>query len=272
MIVSSDVQSYGLQRVVTALEERPHPDDNIKVLHVNGRCDKFMRMARRWRDRGGEYVVAQYVIKSSLRPDVADWLPLWNDAKLVWSYYDLPEMCRREGHDPTFNFYHSPLGISSAFRTLEPYTEKRYKVVTHGDYLTQSTRECVLATNLLCAHLGEPFAANNVDFWVDIADEEVSWVYDAAEYVSGLRRTEGFELPAAVGLACGARPILFDRDHYTRWYEDKAVYISEGSRDEVLEQLRDVFSRRPHVSDAEVQWARDRFNWDSIIEGLYERL
>ena len=88
--------------------------------------------------------------------------------------------------------------------------------------------------------------------------------------MSGLRRIEGFELPAAEGLLCGARPIMFDRPHYRDWFNKWAIFIPEGNREEVLQSLIDVFQQeyRP-VTLEEIAEARQLFDWQSIINGFW---
>jgi hypothetical protein len=265
----SAVDSRGIQRVVAALKERPN-DLPIRVFHINGRVERMRREIEEW---DGDYAIIQYVLRSTQKPSTAEWLPLWRDARLVWSYYDLPALCAEDGVEADFDFYHAPLGISDEFRQAGTLPPKRYTVVTHGDYLTQGTRECFWAVPNGVAHVGKRFNRPEVDFYEDISDYELACLYSSSHYVCGLRRHEGFELPAAEGLSCGARPLLFDRPHYRQWYEEHAEYIIEAPRPDVIEQLHALFQREPlPVTQAEQIWARGRFNWDRIIGGFYERL
>lgn len=112
----------------------------------------------------------------------------------------------------------------------------------------------------------------SVTFSKDCSDKELAPYYSTSQYVSGLRRTEGFELPAVEGLFCGARPILFDTPNYRQWYEPFGIFIYEGSRQEVIEQLINIF-QGPYqpVTEEEIAVAQGRFDWQRIIGGFWER-
>lgn len=261
----------GVGRVVDAMR-RHLPDREMLVLHVNGRLDRAHRVVEQ---NDLPYVVVQYALRSTQRPKCDDWIALWREAELVWSYYDLPALCAEDDVEPEFAFYRSPLGIADTFRQPTRRRRKAYTVLTHGDYLTQGTREALLAAGG-GAHLGPRFEraiSNRVDFYNDLPDSELADLYGRCKYVAPLRRHDGFELPAAEALAQGCRPILFDREHYRHWFEDHAVYVQEAPRPEVEEQLREVFSRRYQPpTRAEQSWAQKRFDWEPIMEGLRAHL
>lgn len=273
----ADIANRGVQRVVLALEDRPI-DRELCVFHVNGRLERLTRQIEEW---GRDYAIIQYSLRRTQKPSTADWLPVWRAAKVVWSYTNLEALCAEDGVPADFAFYHAPLGLSDAF-TREP-AKKLYLVATHGTYLTESVKECVVAADVAerltkksmpkVVHFGVPFEGHdNVLFAPGVSDEDLAEIYRSCHYVSGLRRDEGFELPAAEGLACGARPILFHRPDYVQWYGEHAEYIIETDRPGVIDQLREVFTRRRPVAAAESAWAREHFNWDRIISGFYARL
>lgn len=279
--VTIEALPRSVRRVADALERHSEVAPDVRVFHVTGRLEHVTRDVE---EHDGPFALVQYVVRSSQKPSTRAWLPLWRAAECVWSYYDLPALCEQDGLPADFRFYHAPLGIDDAFRTSRG-VKKQYVVATHGDYLTQSTRECVIAACRTrddarrpshggrAAHLGGEFPTDRlVDFYDDITDAELADVYSSSWYVSGLRRCEGFELPAAEGLACGARPILFDRPHYRQWYGDHAEYIEEAPRPDVIDQLRAVFARRRPVPASESAWAVDFFDWDRIIAGFHEAL
>ena len=262
----NDFNNRGFQRIIAAVDE--HLGDlDLALVHANGRVDRLTRLAA----ESAPYVVLQYSMRSTKTPSTRSWLPLWRHATLVWSYYDLPGACAQDGAPADFRFHRSPLGIAAAF-TSPPEAEKRYAVVTHGGYLTQSVRECVAAAARVgerAAHVGEPFPGHdNVDFFENVDDEELAEVYAASRYVCGLRRVEGFEMPAAEGLACGARPILFDREHYRHWFGDHAAYIPEDDREAVIDAVARVLASDNPVSADERRWAVETFDWKPILEGV----
>ena len=130
-----------------------------------------------------------------------------------------------------------------------------------------------IGVNKRVFHVG-PVITNRpeVDFSNGMADASLAKNYSACEFVSGLRRTEGFELPVIEGLVCGARPIVFDRPHYRHWFENLAVFIPETNRDGVVNSLSKVFKKgaKP-VTKTEIKEARKRFNWEVIVKRFWEK-
>ena len=262
------IDNRAVNRITDALEKyRPDRDDDITIIPVNGRVEHL----KRYLATIGKYAIIQMVLRSSLNPDTTDWLPIWEGATVVWSYYDLPTLTREDGNEPRFNFYHAPLGVESIFRPKD--LQRKYTICTHGTYLTESVRECILASgNQKVAYLNNDTGRKNVDCFVDINDEELVDVYNQCHYVSGLRRDEGFELPAAEGILCGARPIMFDQPHYRQWFDGLAEFIPEEPRPKVVESLKKIFKRTNPVTEEEIKEARKRFNWERIVTGFYERM
>ena len=277
-------KSRGLDRIAAAVK-RHAPSDikivnskdeaDLVILFINGRREHTKIEIDRLTRQGKNYAIVQACVRSTKNPSTVDWLPLWQGAELVWSYYDLPALCAEDKMSADFNFYHAPLGIDKAFKVYP--TKKKYIIATSGlGYLTESARECILAAigvNKRVFHVG-PVITNRpeVDFSNGMADASLAKNYSACEFVSGLRRIEGFELPVIEGLACGARPIVFDRPHYRHWFENLAIFIPETNRDGVVNSLSKVFKKgaKP-VTKAEIKEARKRFNWEVIVKGFWEK-
>ena len=280
--VDSDIDSRGVQRVATALRKHllagaivdSTREADLVVLHVIGRQDRMWAQAKKLLAEGKRYAVIQYCLRSTLRPSTEGWLPLWRDAEAVWSYLDLPTLCAEDGQQADFAFYHAPLGVDGSVFYPRPLQEERCNVVTSGlSYLTESVREVIKAARIArqeIIHLG-PQVAPKLFCVENVEDATLAGIYSQSLYVSGLRRTEGFELPAAEGLLCGARPILFNRPHYRQWYDGLGVFIPEGSREEVIESLVKVFSR-PYVPLNQVQIfeAGKRFAWPPILNDFWK--
>lgn len=121
-------------------------------------------------------------------------------------------------------------------------------------------------------HLGSTLRDASVRCHVKISDADLVQVYKQTRYVSGLRRIEGFELPVIEGISCGARPIVFDGEHY-EWYDPWAIKIPEGTRHEVELALRRIFlSPYEPMDAADVGAVRYAFDWQRIISGFWERV
>lgn len=284
-------QSRGIQRAYDALIKykpdsvevvKNEEEADLSVIHVIGRRDQVRARAEELRKKGKEYAIIQYVLRSSQKPSTADWIDLWQGAKLVWSYYNLPSLCIedglfREGVLTSFPFYYAPLGVeSNVFKQTKVH--RRGLVLASGQHaLSESVRECAIAVNELkgyMIHLGHDLRrGGRILAYQDVSDERLCDLYSAVQFVSGLRRIEGFELPAAEGLLCGARPILFDKPHYRHWYGDLAVYIPEESREKVIESLKSVFTAGADpVTEEEKQIARERFDWQKIITNFWNKI
>lgn len=283
------VASPSLMRVTDALVQHkpewveivPAEDlADIVVLHVIGRQDQTIKQVWQLNCKDKDYAVIQYAIRSTLRPETEGWLPLWRHAKVTWSYYDLPELVAEDGitgNAANFDFYHAPLGVDEVFTQSLNYDKRIFQILTSGQsYLTESVRECLLAARAVGTdiyHLGDNLKMKNAWCGTGLTDRELAGIYSQCKYVSGLRRVEGFELPAAEGLMCGARPIMFDRPHYRKWFNDWAIFIPESPREETIEHLRNVFSSPYNgVTQDEIAAARQLFNWERIIKNFWERL
>jgi len=282
-------ESFCYKRIIDAFKkfspEKITFTDNYSeadtdILHVNGRRDQFYRIAEKSIKEGRKYIVAQYCLRSTQRKSTQEWKWLWENALLVWSYYDLNKMIREDGGNWQLNnFLHSPLGADENVFTMAE-TEKKFIAMTSGGLASidnESTREVASAANILnknVFHLGPNINLGaNVTYGHNINDNEIVSAYRASEYVCGLRRIEGFELPAVEGLFCGARPILFDRDHYRKWYEPWAEFIPESHPIKVNRKLIELFKcgARP-VSQQERNEAVSIFGWNNVINNFWNKI
>lgn len=222
-------------------------------------------------------VVIQYCLDSA-GLDYDRWHERWVNAKLTWSYYDLPTIVGRNG----FAFYHAPLGVDAPF--TKPFIDgSRAGVMTSG-YVSgpkgEAIEEVAVAAHTLgipIVHLGpEGIAGMTTKIpmrsILGIPDGPLANQYRQVKWVSGLRHVEGFELPALEGLCCGARPIVFDRADMRQWYDGHAVFVPECSGEELIGHLVNVLLSEPSpVLADERAWAAERFDWGPIARGFWER-
>lgn len=264
--VDTKLTSLAVRRVVNALKKYVPShveiaddidDAELVVLHINGRLERNTKYIE---SLDKPYTIIQYAVKSTRNPEAEEWMPMWTNAELVWSYLYL------EGE---FDFYHAPLGVDSdVFYPVD--VEPQYLALTTGEgYLSESVREVMVAARLVggdVAHLGPHLGKDGIDYFSGMNDSELNYLYNKCHYVSGLRRIEGFELPAAEGLLSGTRPILFDKPHYKDWYDGLAVFIPETHRDQIVKDVEGVFKEgvKP-VTESEISEGKDRFNWEQII-------
>lgn len=282
------VLSRAMHRTAAALERYAPPEVDIvytplaadmEVLHTIGYAD-LVQEVERVRADGHRYAVMQYCLASAGAPDMLSWLPLWENSVGVWSYYDLVAHLIDAGvNAPTGGWmYHAPLGVDSDVFHRVP-SMAQYTILTSG-YVPEAegVLECldaVTQTGGRMFHLGPEDSRypDNVDQLLGIGDEELARRYSASRFVSGLRRIEGFELPAAEGVVCGARPVMFDLPCYRAWYQDLAEYVPEGTHDEVTAALVDLFQQPPNpVTADEMEQARERFNWETLAAGFWAQV
>lgn len=255
------------------------PVENIEaaevvLIHAVGYPETVDAIAR-CKMRRQKIVLAQYCFRSTQEPSATSWLPLWRECDVVWSYYDLQTACVEDGCEwpSDVTFVMTPLGVDPA--TFYPMPcERRFLIATSG-YVART--ECVAEVNRavdlnggLQFHLGPHPGMPNVEAHEDITDGALAVFYNSSQYVSGLRRIEGFELPIVEGLMCGARPIVFDRPHYRQWFGDLAVFIPEGTMREVTEALTLVLAQPAQpVTSAERMVAAGRFAWPAIAAAVW---
>jgi len=286
--------SPAMMRIATALKahapswvsfvENPS-QANLRVLYVIG--DDAVSGCEAIRAVGQKYVIVQCFPPGADTPEARaafgdlDLIDTWRNAEFVWSYHDMSGLSRRHG----FPFYHAPLGLDAEFMAELPLPQRSRKVITMGHVsgpLAEAIEEVWTAAQfegVKGMHIGpgsvggmrQPFSWRSTDG--AITDEALSHEYGSAQWVAALRHLGGFELPAAEGLACGARPILFDQPDMRHWYGESAVYVPECSGDQLVGLLRTVFrGDYVPVTTQERRAARDRFSWRRIATGFWSTM
>ncbi len=277
--------SRAMERVVAALKlfapkgvefVTDRRDAHLVLLHVIG-YPETETAVQELRTNGQSFAIIQYCMRSTQKPNTRDWVDLWRGADLIWSYYDLPALMKADGlFDSSLNIYMSPLGVDPVFRNRPLQDVKTFTILTSGFVAeSESVLECAKAVAAVKGrqfHLGPRSVCPDADMCgTGIGDPTLAEAYSRSCWVAGLRRAEGFEMPAAEGLCCGARPIMFDAPHYRRWFDPWATFIPEGTFDEVVDSIVKVFeSGCTMVSEAERQVALDCFNWETIVNGFWE--
>lgn len=277
--------SRAMNRVALALEEHLPEDSEVVqdvsaathvVLHVIGFPETVEAVAK-CRERGQKYIIIQYCLRTTQEPQTGPWLPLWEGAEFVWSYYDLPALCAEDGNPVKFSFYYAPIGVDPDVFRHHELLRRKWKCVTTG---TLAYAESAVEVGQACEiadgphlHIGRvadhKFGPKTVNLY-ELPDETVVMHYQSAQFVSGLRKVEGFELPAAEGLLCGARPILYDKPHYRKWYSEWAYFVPEGNADRLVACLTDLFTAGADpVTPEQRAAAARRFDWNVIAPGFW---
>jgi hypothetical protein len=278
-------QNKATARIISAL--KANAPTNIQFVTTKDEADLVIFYASGWRryfkweierlkNKSKKYAIIQISIRTTRTPSTLDWIPLWHNAEVVWSYYDLPALCREDKTAPEFNFYHAPLGVDPVFK--ESPAKKKYVIATNGhDYTAEYIPECVTAARKVgkeVFHIGPPIPGNpDIPSANEVSDKELAEIYSACEFVSGLREGEGFELPVIEGLVCGARPIVFDRPDNRHWFENLALFIPEASGGKIVKDLNKIFENgaKP-VTKTEINKVKRRFNWKKIIPEFWRKI
>jgi len=221
-----------------------------------------------------KYAIIQLSVRSTSNPGTKDWLPIWEKAELVWSYYDLPELCKEDNAGVNFNFYRAPLGVDSeVFKEIK--SKRNFLIASTGSgraWNKECKNEILLAADGLgkkVFQLGSGENTDTITYSNDMDDKTLAKYYSQCEFVSGLRKIEGFELPVIEGLLCGARPICFDKPDFRYWFDGLAEFIPEDYI-KITENVRSVFQKgaRP-VTDTEKEYVKTHFDWNKICKEFW---
>lgn len=293
-----DSYSRGIVRVADALMKyKPdnvelvlHAQDaDFEIIHVTGRRDTVERRIAHLKAKGKPYAMIQYCLRSTKAPHTKDWLNLWKGARVVWSYYDLFKLLDDDrvcdlidlNLKPVFNFYYQPLGVDPTifYERETGHKDKTYTIAASSQHaLSEGVRECVFATKEAGKRmffLGHALRrGDDIVCRTKLTDDQVAEYFSDSKFVSGLRRTEGFEFPVIEGALCGARPIVFDRPEMKKWYSEFAIFINEGSREEVIAELVRIFSipESFKMNEIEKEQIRKRFDWERIITNFWKQI
>jgi hypothetical protein len=287
--LASHYKSPAIQRTIRELTIYAPPsvtivptveDADIVVYHVIGRRDHMLMSTHNILEQGKKYAMIQIALQSTRNPKTAEWLVLWKRAKLVWSYYDIPYLMEQENTSVDMNFLHTPLGVNTSTfyhkgGTVEDrtYTSQTNGVVTNAECIYENF-DAAAKVGGKVAHFGTGLEfRRNVDYFGRISDFELNNLYNRCKYVSGLRRKDGFELSAAEGIICGARPIMFDNHNYRQWFGRFAEFIPERDYGHVVSDLVKLF-KAPYreVTEEEIRLAKALFSWESISKVFWTRL
>lgn len=223
------------------------------------------------RDLECKYAIIQYCTDLLRAGSMGGWGETWRNAEVVWSYYDLIQLTGlRDG----IRHVMAPLGIDKAFTATYPASQSsRENLVVTSGYVSAPNAEAIeevwRAADILnynVIHVGPRtvdgtcYRPRNIEYANGVSDEQLAAIYNRALWVSGLRHVEGFELPAAEGLACGARPLLFP--HLHSWYGDLGYYVEESHGDKLVNSLCEIMKYPPcEMTADELEKTLATFNW-----------
>ena len=274
--------SKAMSRVANALRihcplpiVRYEQEADLVILHVIGMTGLHEKL-HQIKKRNQQYAILQYCLRTTERPDTNSWVEIWRNAAAVWSYYDLNAAMANDGVPFKLqNFWYSQLGADIGVFLQSNFGPREYTICTSG-YVAETEGvseafDAVVKVKGRQFHLGPPLIKHHlIDSKVNIPDSILVGFLNNCQFVAGLRRVEGFELPAVEGLLCGARPIVFDRPHYRQWFGSLAEYVEEGSYETLVEDLQALFVEGPRtVTREEMERARQLYDWAPLCWGFW---
>jgi len=272
--------SHAMVRIANALER--HAPVGVEITRDKSSADVIVMYAiddvydetLSIMTRGQRYAIVQCCLRTCAgRPDPEAWRDIWASAAAVWSYYLLPL-----GVD----YIHAPLGVDDAFKNA-PRTMMRRRLVTTSGYVSAPNAEAIdevweaarrLGIGVLHTGATSVEGMNTPKTWRStgwLSDEGLAEVYSQASWVAALRHVEGFELPAAEGLSCGALPIVFDQPATRHWYGGHALLIPECHGEELVGHLVEAMSVDPRdFTLGPTRW--EPFGWEDACSKFWSKV
>ena len=266
------------------------------VLQDAGRADVQVLQVSALNARSGvkapRYAVVQHAHRYEHRMGERDpivvpegfnpWEAVWSKALAVWSPVDVTAaLAKCSKAQP----YIAPFGVDLG--VFRPHGVPRdVGIVTSGHSNHSEAIQEAAAAAALCGlttvHLG-PWEVAGLNAAMpgrsivnSLTDNELAALYSRSRWVSGLRYFEGFELPVLEGLACGARPIVFDTPENRAFYGDHPVFVPVCQGEQLVQELQRLLSlpvtAREDVQPAELQQVQDRYDWERLARGYWSAL
>lgn len=232
--------------------------------------------------KNDNYVILQHCFLITETSDPDFWCPIFDKAKIVISYIDLPTLTKRN----SFRFLRTPWGADPSVFFSSNQGQRELTVLSTGYVSSTESIEEAYRAVVRCEgsmiNIGHNFRfGSRFSSRENISDEELRRLYEKSKYVIGLRKVEGLELPIIEGLLCGARGICYNADHYKYWFGDLVEYIEEDPlsalgvpySNYVENQIYELISKPVRVvSEEEKELVRNKFSWETIYKRIWEEL
>lgn len=175
------------------------------------------------------------------------------------------------------NIFETPWGFEPKTFYWTP-SHKRFKVMATGyaadaEAIDACYDACLRMRVKMC-HIGCKLpgipGTHTCTRYEHIPDHKMRELYNLSEYVSGMRREGGFELPVIEGYASGAQPVVFDQPTMHKYYDDFALFMPNIKRFSLSLKLEFIFKQSRHVKpNPEIL---ERFHWSRIMRGVWSRV
>uniref|UniRef100_A0A6M3KT66 Putative glycosyltransferase n=1 Tax=viral metagenome TaxID=1070528 RepID=A0A6M3KT66_9ZZZZ len=208
---------------------------------------------------------------------------IFENAVMVYSHLDLKgemtgsDKWTEKEFDKKINFVCGPWGVDEDLFYTNGTPQKAYTMLTTGAVApTEAIAECLYACQSVkgkLLHVG-PNMFPNAEGYLNTRNltiREMCGSYSLSYYTNSMRRIEGFEKTFSEGVLSSSRPICFDTPLYRHWYKDIPEYVKEGTPEEIIKDLIDIFKKpyRP-ITDKEKQFVVDNFSWIKVSKNFWK--
>lgn len=234
-------------------------------------------------DRTKKYAVLYYCRDQADEITYKDTISFFDTSQFVWTYADFHSVYP----ETTARIIESPLGVDTNMFTNKNMN-RPYKLMTTGfisfTEAIQESLESALRKSHRVIHLGGNFIDElgfdyNVKYphiytnKINVSDEEVVNLLNQSEWVSGLRREEGFEFMNIEGPLCGARPICFDMNCYTKWFGDVPKYVHPCQGEELIGYITEIIERGYEpITESEKNFLLSKFSWEVVANNFWNHV
>ncbi|MBU2395751.1 MAG: glycosyltransferase [Gammaproteobacteria bacterium] len=229
-----------------------------------------------------------YIVNMHCKGEVSEenimyYADIFQNAQMVYSHLDLEgEMTGSdkwtvEEFKKRINFVRGPWGVDEDLFFNMSGNQKAYTMLTTGAVApTEAIAECLYACQAVkgkLLHIG-PNMFQNAEGYLNTRNltiREMSASYSLSYYTNAMRRIEGFEKVFSEGVLSSSRPICFDTPLYRHWYKDIPRYVKEGTPDEVIKDLIEIF-KSPYkpITEEEKQFVIDNFSWIKVSKKFWK--
>lgn len=258
--ISEALRKYAPEYVQWVSREQS-PD--LTVLHVVG-GQEYEKLTVA--DLSKTIIVQHCLYTTDLEPNL--WKDFWKNAYAVISWNAIEDVMP-EGA----NFFRIPLGADPNLFNVVPNINKNIKVFTTGHVaiteMIDSVHEACSRTGNVLYHTGENFRWPSTSYkFLSYMDERAFFnTLSRAQYVTGLRTLEGFEVMCIEGAMTGSVPIIPNLPSYD-WYKDFGTYIDLSSN--VVDQLTSIFNGEfVGLTKEQIDYVRHRFSWETVCKEFY---
>lgn len=275
------------------IREIMHPDWGIVFKRMSKAFHQYAPPEIEWVTEGEDYTMlhivggSEYEIAKTLDLNktiilchciytsgitIPQWEELWKNARMSISFHPLDTYTKEK-----MNFLRVPLGADPKVFVPNSNKDKKVFMTGHVDWseCLDSVYFACERTNNMVYHTGHNFKwnTNYYKFLPELDDQRFARLLGSCQYVTGLRRIEGFEAHCMEGAMCGSVPIIPIAPTYD-FYDGIGIFVNtEVPKEDLITALADIFTREYKSLSAEVvEYVRHTFDWGTIVPNMFSEV